>query len=166
MCIMMDGSEKGIPVKKHCKTLSDNKISVVFYDGMKHIYKRSIPYLIENEFSFLTKLMFTGYVPHVKRFDKYTLKIQYLGERQRVRNGVAFVKHCERFLELMKNLGIRHGDLTQYAIIVRNDHPYFIDWSESRWADDPAPDKRPEGDRYWLNKTILEMTGYDAKIPE
>ena len=64
----------------------------------------------------------------------------------------------------MEALGIRHGDLTQYAIIVVNNKPHFIDWAESRWKRDPAPDKRPEGDRYWLNKTIQEMTGYEDQI--
>ena len=149
-----------------CKQLSYNGVSLVYYDGLAHVYKRSTPYLIENEYVFLSTLADTGYVPSVERYDKYTLKIGWLGQCHPIKSQYSFTYHCERFLGIVEARGIRHGDLTQYAIIVVNNKPHFIDWAESRWKLDPAPDKRPEGDRYWLNKTIQEMTGYKDQIAQ
>jgi len=53
--------------------------------------------------------------------------------------------------------GVRHGDLTHYAVIVKDNKPFLIDFAESRLMGDPRPDKRPEGDRYWLHKTLLRI---------
>ena len=167
MCINTDGSEKPLPILSDSrKQLSYNGVSLVYYDGLAHVYKRSIPYLIENELSFYLALHSSGYVPIAKRYDKYTLEIQWLGKSETISEPALFIEHCRKILHIMEGREIRHGDITIYAIIVKANRPYFIDWAESRWAHDPAPDKRPEGDRYWLNKTIQEMTGYEDQIAQ
>jgi tRNA A-37 threonylcarbamoyl transferase component Bud32 len=59
----------------------------------------------------------------------------------------------------MNMRGVRHGDLTSPHVIVRNNSPIVIDWAESRVFTDPAPDKREEGDSYWMHKTMRGMIG-------
>lgn len=154
MCIDMDGSQKDLPLRSNF--VSDNKISRVYlYDDW--IYKRSIPYLIENEYSYLYQLWPSGYVPKAYRYDKFTLQIQYLGKSEPVTDPELFMKHINKFLTLLKFHGFRHGDLTTPHVIVKANRPYIIDWAESRIWGDNAPDKRPEGDEYWLLETARKL---------
>ena len=155
MCIMTDGSEKPLP--STAEILTDNGISIVWRGHDGWIYKRSIPFLIENELWCLNQVAHRSYAPTAERYDKYTLKIKDLGNSEPVDAPQIFREHCEYLLDILKILGIRHGDLTEYAIIVKNNVPFIIDFAESRLADDPRPDKRPEGDEYWLNRTVEKL---------
>lgn len=155
MCILTDGSEKPIP--EPAVVISDNTISTVWASSDGWIYKRSIPFLIENEEWCLREMSARGFAPRYERFDKYTLRIADLGESEPITNPKAFRITCKNLLAVLKSVGIRHGDLTRYAIVVKNNWPFLIDFAESRLIDDPRPDKRPEGDEYWLNKTVREL---------
>lgn len=137
--------------------LSGNSISTVWrQDGW--IYKRQPKYLCDNEFWCLQKLAGTGYVPHpCQRIDVETIKMQDLGKSEKVTHRAAFVNHCERILNYLNMYKIRHGDLTEYSIIVKGNRPYIIDFAESRYGDDPRPDKRPEGDTFWMQKIIDKL---------
>jgi RIO-like serine/threonine protein kinase len=156
MCVLTDGTERPVPIP--AKLLSDNSISLVWRAGDGWIYKRSIPYLIETELAMLTTMRGV-YVPGVARYDKYTLAIQDAGESEPITNTNIFVANCEHFLTVMNMRGVRHGDLTSPHVIVRNNSPIVIDWAESRVFTDPAPDKREEGDSYWMHKTMRGMIG-------
>ena len=156
MCILMDGSEKPIPIP--AKLLSDNSISLVWRSGDGWIYKRSIPYLIETELAMLITMRGV-YVPGVSRYDKYTLAIQDAGKSEPITDANLFVANCEHFLTVMTMRGVRHGDLTTPHVIVRNNSPIVIDWAESRLFTDPAPDKRKEGDNFWMHSTMIGMIG-------
>lgn len=148
--------------------LSNNGIShVVLHRPTNTIYKRSIPYLIENEVYWLNRmnelattdnLLRFSYVPdNIQRFDKYTISMEYLGESQPVKNKVKFMAHIA-FLEYMfQDIKVRHGDLTSPNTIVRDDIPHILDWAESRFMGDPRPDKRPLGDKYYLQQTFTEL---------
>lgn len=137
--------------------LSDNGISVVYRANDGYIYKHSIPYLINNEYAFLWALRSSGFVPQCEHHDKYTLKIEDLGESEPVVYKQVFMESCQRFFRALKTLDIRHGDLTRPHIIVKNNAPKMIDWAEARWGCDLAEDKRPEGDEYWLRKTMEQI---------
>lgn len=139
--------------------LSDNGISMVYIGGDQMIYKRSIPYFIHNEMAFLHKLKNTGYVPQYERYDKYTLQLENFGLSQEITDIEAFVQSCLAFMFVIGSIGIRHRDLTRPHIIVVDNKIKVIDWAESRWEHDPAPDKRAEGDEYWMDKTMKEMCG-------
>jgi len=145
------------PTPDDMTLISDNGISIVHRANDGFIYKHSIPYLINNEFAFLQELYSTGFVPSCERHDKYTLKVEDLGESEPVVRKRVFMDSCQHFFRALKTLGIRHGDLTRPHIIVKNDKPKVIDWAEARWSCDSADDKRPEGDEYWLRKTMEQI---------
>jgi len=152
MCVITDGTEKDMPgvLTKLC----DNSISVVWRSSLGYVYKRSTPFLIENEQYFYEKLYSYGAVPYAERYDKYTLQIQDLGKSEPVVDEQTFRENCIAVLAALKKAGVRHGDLTEYAIIVKDDKPFLIDFAESRVWDDPRPDKRVGGDEIWMDRAI------------
>lgn len=153
---LIDNSEVK-PLPDSAKLVSDNGISYVFKGRDGWYYKRSIPYLVNNEYSFLMHMGITGFVPMVYRFDKYTLRIEDVGMNHPVSDEKKFNDVCKEFMFELGKLGIRHGDLTApHVIVTEYSGIYVLDWAESRWQNDPAPDKRVEGDEYWMNKTRLE----------
>jgi RIO-like serine/threonine protein kinase len=156
MCIVTDGSERDIP--EPASQISFNGVSRVWrYGGF--VYKRSTPFLTNNDYYFLELLQDSGYVPgFLSRFDKYTIKMEDLGKNQTVTNKGVFVSHMREIHKCLIDNRIRHGDLTRYAIVVRSNKPHIVDFAESRFADDPRPDKRPEGDAYWIERTIDDLT--------
>lgn len=141
---------------KDVEILSDNGISIVMRSN-DYIYKRSIPFLIENELWMLNHMLRTGFVPPVERFDKYTIKIGDLGMSELVTDQYIFNEEKIKLKSLLQYYEVRHGDITPPNIIVRDNHPFLIDWAESRLANDPRPDKRPPNDAYWIDKTWKEI---------
>lgn len=123
------------------------------------IYKQQPDYLTENEYWCLKTLEHTGYVPYCERVNNDTIKMKDMGSSQRVVNTEKFMSHLPKILTALHTSGIRHGDLTEYALIIRDDKPYIIDFAESRLTHDPRPDKRHEGDEHWLTKTMRELCG-------
>lgn len=88
--------------------------------------------------------------------DIELIKMEYI-EAEPITDEAYFMSHYEQVLKLMRYASLRHGDLTNHSVIPRQNKPILIDWSESRLWDDPRPDKRREGDRYWLKKTMVEL---------
>jgi len=145
---------KEIPIPSNL--VSDNGISLV-YSTKKYVYKRSIPFLTENEIFCLDTMSFSGYVPRAWRYDKYTVMMKNLGKSQPVTDEDYFRHHMDKVLFALNRATIRHGDLTTANIIVKNNHPFIIDWAESRFGNDIRADKRPESDKYWLTKSCEEL---------
>ena len=133
--------------------ISDNGVSVVTRDG-DWIYKCQPKYLADNEWYALSVLEYTGYVPKsVKRIDVSTVRMEYV-ESEPITKPDLFMVHYAQILTVLKKHNLRHDDLTIYSVLVRDNHPVLIDWAESRTLDDPRPSKRPEGDAYWLKRTM------------
>lgn len=120
------------------------------------VYKRQPKFLCDNEIYFYTKLWTTGYVPWAERIDLETLKIAWVA-RTPIADRRGWLQHIPKLLNAMRVAGVRHGDLTEYAIIPVANQPIVVDWAESRMYQDPRPDKRPEGDEYWAKKTMEEL---------
>lgn len=158
MCIVTDGSETPLP--EGSELLTDNSISIVWRGHDGYIYKRSIPFLIENEIFFLDLLSDSGFVPSATRIDKYTIRMEDLGETEKVDDVGSFSFMMGELYGILQKRKIRHGDLTKYSIIVKNNRPYLIDFAESRLFHDPRDDKRPEGDGYWIQKTMVELCAH------
>lgn len=136
--------------------ISDNGISRVWReDG--YVYKLQPKHLTDNEWYALHSLYETGYVPYAERVDIETIRMEDLGESEPVTDATAFMRHLAVILQTLKDYGLRHGDLTEYAIIVKGNRPMIIDWAESRTFTDPRPDKRREGDAYWLTETMQSL---------
>jgi RIO-like serine/threonine protein kinase len=136
--------------------LSDNGISTVTRDG-DWVYKRQPKYLTDNEYYALYILEHTDYVPrYVVRTAIDTIKMEYV-ENTPVTDPAEFMAHYDQIIKMLKRHNLRHDDLTKYAVLVSNNQPIIIDWAESRTLDDPRPSKRPEGDEYWLRKTMERL---------
>lgn len=143
--------------------LSNNGIALVSRGTGGYVYKRSIPFLIENELYCLQKLYFDCgfakyyYTPYATRFDKYTIQMEDLGIGELVTDVEKFMKHKQPLENLLRENVIRHGDITTQAIIVRNQKPYLIDFAEARLWNDPRPNKQSGTDAEWLDKTFMEL---------
>ena len=136
--------------------LSDNGVSYVTRDG-EWVYKTQPKYLADNEFYALSTLEYTGYVPrYVKRASVSTIRMEYIKPEQ-VTDPKAFMEHYDLILNILRRHNLRHDDLTEYAVLVHANQPVIIDWAESRMLDDPRPSKRPEGDAYWLRKSMEKL---------
>lgn len=99
----------------------------------------------------------SGYVPFAEQVNIETIRTEYIAT-QPVTDADAFMTHYEPVLQALQAAGIRHGDLTEYSVLVRDNRPLLIDFAESRLWDDPRPDKRREGDRYWLWQTMCKLS--------
>ena len=133
--------------------LHDNGISITYHaEEAELVFKRSIPFLIENEFWCLRQMQGTSYVPTVERYDKYTIMMPFI-ENEFVTKPNLFTRHRVKFLKALRNAGIRHGDLTTPNVLVNENRPIVIDWAESRRWGDMRVDKRTEGDSHWSKVT-------------
>lgn len=137
------------------KNLSGNRVSKVWRDG-DWIYKRQPKFLTDNEIWCYQQMWDTGFVPYAERLEDELIRVEYI-ERTAITDPSKFGFTCTQFLVTLVEVGIRHGDLTRPHIIPNNNRLYVIDWAESRLRSDPRPDKRREGDRYWLSKTREEL---------
>ena len=135
--------------------LSDNGISKVWREG-DWIFKQQPKFMTDNEIWCLETLYLSGFVPYAEQVNIDTIKLKYI-ENQPVTDCHSFRHSMHKALQALKDAGIRHGDLTDKNILVSANAPYLIDFSESRLACDPRPDKRREGDSYWLITTTERL---------
>ena len=138
--------------------LKEDQFSKVWREG-DWVYKRQHEFMTDNEYWFLCQMFPSGYVPDVEKLDKDLIRTKFI-KKIPIMAGYKkeLLDHVPKILKALKERGIRHGDLTRYALIIGEyGWPYLIDFSESRLWDDPRPSKRPEGDTYWLHKTVREM---------
>lgn len=138
-------------VLKHTKTSS----KVVLKNGA--IYKTQPKYLADNEYYFLRHMHVSNgslYVPQVFGYDGLeTIKMSYI-EPEDITDTDKFMSHLPKVLDALEKAGIRHGDLTEYAVIPHNNRPIIIDFAEARWISDPIPPKRPEPDAVLLERAM------------
>ena len=131
------------------------------------IYKTTNEEYTKTEFSMLTKMHDSGYVPEAIKLSDTMLAIRHLGEQHEswksVTDAGAFMSHKQRILDALGAAGVRHGDLTRHAIVVVNNKPMIIDWAQSKLADDQAPDKRSGGDAFWLSCAMREIVDYSTR---
>lgn len=113
---------------------------------------------LENEARFLTHLRGTGFAPKLISLDGARLMVEYLGKSEPVTDETVFRRNCIKLLETLKSHGIRHGDIVAKNVIVKDNRPMLTDFHQSKYEDEPGPDKRPEGDAYHLWKTALELS--------
>jgi len=141
--------------------LSGNSVSTVTQDGI-YIFKKQPKYLADNEWYALETLRPTGLVPIAWRIDDETIQMECLVSNP-VYDPDKFLKNCDWALGVILNKGLRHGDITTPHVFVASDMPIIIDWGESRIIGDPRPDKRREGDEYWLIKTANQLIDVQHK---
>jgi len=152
----MNNEDNSYPVVKLFQR-SDTPRSVVWLGPDGFVYKRQCKHLTQNEIQSLTALYPSGFVPWAEQIDDETIKMEYI-KFSVVTSWRDFKMNALVFLTAMKNCGLRHGDLTKYAIIPVEENTFkVIDWATSRVACDPRPSKRPGTDAEWLDSAIEEM---------
>lgn len=122
------------------------------------VYKRQAIHLAQNEIDAYRRMKPSGYVPQVFETDNPAMIRMEFVDFEPVRNVEIFMSHYLKVLDAMFQVRLRHGDLSEYSVLVRDDRPLLIDWAESRLWDDMRPDKRPEGDAHWLLKTMQKYS--------
>lgn len=132
--------------------ISDNGISKVELRD-NWIYKTQPKFLTDNEIWYLETLFHYSYVPYAEQVDIETIRLKYI-KPNKITDFNLLSYYFNKVQEMLIDCDIRHGDLTEKNIIVRNNRPYIIDFAESRLGCDPRPDKRREGDEFWLKKTF------------
>lgn len=148
----------GFDFAKMKKLSERDRTSTVWYDNTTGlVFKSSPKFLIDNEVHFLHKLAGSGYVPTpVIRHEVELISMPYI-DNEPVTDAREFMKHLPQVLGFLMAADCRHGDLTEYAVRVVNNKPIIIDFGESRPWFSPLPDKRREGDRYWLKQTMEKL---------
>ena len=135
--------------------LSGNSCSKVWKKD-QWIYKKQPKFMTDNEVYALLVMKPTGFVPVFEQVGVELIRMKIL-KPEPVTDKNKFRLNCSGFLNTMRTKELRHGDLTFPHIFPTGNMPVVIDWAESRFWDDPRPDKRREGDLYWMNKTMLEV---------
>jgi RIO-like serine/threonine protein kinase len=129
---------------------------VVWVQGGK-VWKKQPKHFTDNEYHWLCAMEDSGYVPiDVVLEDLDTLSMEFVNTSP-VTNANVFMSHYFRILEALAYCGVRHGDLTEYAVLARDNKPVIIDWAEARIKTSPIVSKRPEGDTYWLRRTMRQL---------
>lgn len=123
-----------------------------------YVYKSQPKYLMDNEVWCLSMMYEYGYVPDYERLDVELMRMDYI-DREPITDVKAFASNALACVHRMKSEGIRHGDLTMPHVLPVGNNVYVIDWAESRFWLDPRPDKREEGDMYWMERTVKEILG-------
>ncbi len=95
-------------------------------------------------------------MPVVERVELEVIRTTFI-EDEPPTNIEQLLRNVVNVLDVLSEVGIRHGDLTRPNILISRNKPILLDFAESRLTSDPRPDKRPEGDRYWLTRTIKEI---------
>jgi RIO-like serine/threonine protein kinase len=121
------------------------------------ILKIQPAHLCDTERWCLEQMAYSGYVPApCERVHREAIRMPYI-PHQSVTDEDAFMDHYQHAMRALREAGIRHGDLTIYSVLVYQNRPILIDFAESRFWYDPMPDKRHEGDAYWLWRTMREL---------
>jgi len=115
------------------------------------------PQDVKNEVRFLQALSDTPFVPRIISYAGHYVELEHI-ESETVTDEDKFIRGCASALSVMRSRSIRHGDLTEYNVLVRDNVPVLVDFAESRFEGEPGDDKRQEGDAYHLWRTALHYT--------
>lgn len=143
------------PIPPGAKILKEHPLSRVWLFG-DFIYKWQPKFLTENEIWCLQEMYYSGFVPYAERIELEVIGMYFIKDEV-ASDGSLLLENTDRALDALAVCGIRHGDLTRPNVLVRDNRPILLDFAESRLITDPRPDKRPEGDRFWLKCTIQEI---------
>jgi hypothetical protein len=133
------------------KNLSGNGVSKVWIEG-NYVYKEQPKFLTDNEWYALDVMRSSNMVPYAWRHGLEVIKMMLLKPDPHPPPNP--LHWYDVILSTLRSRELRHGDLTRPHLIFQEGNPYIIDWGESRYLYDPRPDKRPEGDEYWLMETL------------
>jgi len=120
------------------------------------VYKTQSKFLTDNEI-YCLKLMYpSGYVPFAEQVSNAVIRLEYIHDMP-VTDFDVLNYHFSRVLKALRDAGIRHGDLTKPNVLIRDNHPYLIDFATARLFNDPRLDKRRGGDEKWLRELFERL---------
>lgn len=144
--------------------LAESGISRVWIQGDGYVYKRQPKFMTDSEYWILKQLEPTAYVPqYIEQCGIELIKMEYI-KPESITDIQEFMSHYDIVLWHLNKVGVRHGDLTHKNLLIKDNKPIMIDFSESRMACDVRPDKRPEGDEYWLKYAMQKLCQEKVKI--
>jgi len=121
------------------------------------VYKQQPKFLMDNEVHALSIMRSYGYAPDFTRVELEILRMEILVNVP-LQSPILFRQRCHLLLSDMEKEGLRHGDITTpHLFVTKGDFPMLIDWAESRTIGDPRPDKRPQGDQFWMTMTCEKI---------
>ena len=109
---------------------------------------------LRNEADMLEIMSGSGFTPELLDRSEMSTLQQDIGDQEPMLDGEMFRRNCIRLLYVIRERGLRHGDLTGKNIVIRNDWPWAIDWQEGHKIGDKAPQKQPFADTHLLMRTI------------
>lgn len=148
-----------MPIPYGVRIIRDRSERYTVWQDGPWLYKQQPKYLTDNEFIFLSAMRRANglYVPRaLERLDIETIRMEFI-DNEPVTNQEEFMSHYPFVIDTLQEAGIRHGDLTIYAVLVNENRPILIDFSESRWFNDPMPSKRRQPDTTMLLETMSEL---------
>ena len=89
-----------------------------------------------------------------------------LGDSQ-IPDGETFRRACTRLLYEIRQAGLRHGDLTEANIVLRDGRAWAVDWQDASWMYDEMPLQRtPMADGHFLWRFVAGTTGDREIMPD
>jgi RIO-like serine/threonine protein kinase len=150
---------RGSTLRKRVFTLRKRVFAVSVIREGDWVIKRQPKVMAQTEFWCLSALADRGYARYTAAPAGYdgheTIRMVYVTHHP-VTDPAVFLSHYERVMQALHDAQVRHGDLSKCSVIPHDNIPVLIDFAESRSYYDPMPDKRPEGDRIWLARTMVE----------
>lgn len=113
---------------------------------------------IKNAWRFLKALEGTKWAPKPIALRKDELEMEYVEEDPEPKDVRKFqeefrINSVELIFELRKR-AIRHGDLSRGNFRIRNSTPVLIDWDQSNFLWEDAPQERPFSDAYHIYEIL------------
>ena len=109
---------------------------------------------IHNEAMMLDLMVGSGYAPTMIDIGDGELTQSDVGITEPPTDGELWRRNLVRMLAEIRARGLRHGDLKGANIITRGNRPWAIDWQESHYLKDVAPQRAPLSDSYMLMQHI------------
>jgi len=82
-------------------------------------------------------------------------------------DGERFRRACTRLLYEIRQAGLRHGDLTEANIVLRDGKAWAVDWQDASWMYDEMPLQRtPMADGHFLWRFVAGTTGDREIMPD
>jgi hypothetical protein len=104
-----------------------------------------------------------GFAPMVVDAGDGWVLEEDIGNTEPVVDGEAFRRNCVKVLAKIRAKDVRHGDLNGPNLIIRDDWPWVVDWTEAHLIGEPAPQKSPFSDSHLLWRSVAGTPGPDGQ---
>ncbi len=125
------------------------------------VYRANVKAL-ENEARLLDHLDGSGIAPRMLDRGGDWILQEDLGVSDPPQDMETLRRRMVRMVAMMRQYGVRHGDLTAPNIILKGDIPKAIDWQEGHLLGETPPQKSPSTDSDFLGRFLAGTPGPDG----